>query len=347
MRLLVCLALGCLALAQGAGALEVTQNHPKLLNIYVLKRGGGRQRWGCYCGAAVGGGPYKHTAFNFIGAASTTPQASTPLPSTIPATTIAAVASTPPPTTSAATSTAPLTSTPPPTTSAASSTTSTSSAPPSTTVPASTPSIPPSTTQAATTQPPTTSPAVVPMHGFRVLATGGQNNGGIIKTSQLYSDITGKWTATGSVTTPRRLFNIVRLLDGRALLAGGININAIVLSGGAVFITINPGTTITELYNATSGSWDNVYSAEVYDNKIGVWKATGAPYAAPGRTSRYDFVMVALPDGNALAAGGLTTSPNFDLQFSTTSEVYNTTTGNWNLTGSSSTSRVDFGMVVL
>lgn len=382
--------------------------------------------------------------------------------------------------------------------------------------------------------------------GYRVLATGGQNRGGIIKTSQLYSDVTGRWTATGAMTTPRRLFNIVRLLDGRALLAGGVNVNAIVLPGGAAFISTNPGTTITELYNATLGSWaetgkmttprtlfqmvvlqngnvlaaggcmdpteygtcnaqasaevfrpgtgnwtatgsmstsriyfqmvalrngkalaaggfaqiftgtsyrvvplssveiydpitgnwtstgsmstsridfkmvllpdgrvlaaggtpdnynvnqpvslnsseiydpatgvwtltrsymmsrrvdqqmvsllngnvlvaggydyssqDNVYSAEVYDYKAGIWNATGAPYAAPGRTGRFDFWMVALPDGNALAAGGFDTTSNFDLQFLTTGEVYNTTTGQWALTGSSTTSRVDFGMVVL
>lgn len=381
--------------------------------------------------------------------------------------------------------------------------------------------------------------------GFRVLATGGQNTG-IIKTSQLYSDVTGKWTTTGSMTTPRRLFNMVRLLDGRALLAGGININAIVLPGGAAFIATNPGTTITELYNATSGSWaesgkmttprtlfqmvilqngnvlatggcldptdytschaqasaevyspgrgnwtatgsmstpriyfqmvalrngkalaaggfaqvyngasltrvvplssaevydpltgnwtstgsmsttrvdfkmvllpdgrvlaaggtpdnynvpstpkilnsseiydpvtgvwsptgsllngrvdpqmvtllngnvliaggydyasqDNVYIAELYDNKVGVWKKTGTPYTPPGQTDRFDFLMVALPDGNALVAGGLAYA-GFNLVFLTTSEVYNTTTGYWNLTGSSSTGRVDFGMVVL
>ncbi|BDA45943.1 probable Kelch-like protein 17 [Coccomyxa sp. Obi] len=404
MRLLVCLALGCLAIAQGAqaqqetptsfvepltgvlgGAANVGQQlvghivngtenvlgraEKKIESLFPLKQTSNSMQPAATTTPVI----LTSTPPSTAGAASTTAQASTLPPTTITTTTsIAAVASTPPPTTLAASTTTSSLSSPPSTTVAAS----TSYTPPSTTVAASTPSIPLTTTQAATTQPPSTTQ--IPLQNYTVLAAGGSNfdSADFIDSAELYSSTTGDWTATGALTTPQALYNIVRLLDGQALLAGGL----LALGTGAD----NPATNTTQLYNATSGSWaktgemttprtsfqmvvlqngdvlaaggcvdlyvidprcDTQASAEVFSPSTGTWTPTGSM-----TTPRVFFQMVALPDNTVLAAGGFEVVPpgtSGTAVFLNSSEIYDPMTGKWTSTGSMSTPRGAFQMVVL
>ncbi|BDA45941.1 probable Kelch-like protein 17 [Coccomyxa sp. Obi] len=403
MGLLVCLVLGCPAIAQGAQAQQ--QNPTALPEPLTGFLDGAAEVGQLLVGHTVSGAenvlsraekriqslfPLKQTSISTRLAATTTPviltstppstpgaPSTTALASTLPpTTTIAVVASTPPPTTAAASTTASTSSTPLPTTPATSTTTSTSSTVPSTTVAVSTSSIPPPTTQAATTQPPSTTQT--PLQGYTVLAAGGFNfEAGILNSSELYTNIAGNWAAMGAMTTPRAVFNMVRLLNGEALLAGGF-INQGDPDGD------NPGTNITEAYNATSGSWaetgemttprtyfqmvtlqvgailaaggcvdgtddttcDTQASAEVFNTSTGMWNPTGSMM-----TPRREFQMVALPDGTALAAGGNAVFPDgasgLKTVYFNSSEIYDPMTGNWTSTGSMSTSRSNFQMVLL
>ncbi|CAL8462092.1 g1623 [Coccomyxa elongata] len=272
-------------------------------------------------------------------------------------------------------------STPPPTTPAASTTTSSSSTPPSTTVAASTP---PQTNQAATTQPPTTVPLpgaqpqsfpLSQMPDYTVLAAGGANFAdGILNSSELYTSTTGNWTATGAMTTPRALFNMVRLPDGEALLAGGVNMGGewggqpghehhravqrhLRLLGidrrddHATDVHADGGPPKGDVLAAggcvdptDDTRCDTQASAEVFSPGTGAWATTGS-MSTP---QRY-FQMVALLDGTALAAGGnavFADGGGYETVFLNSSEIYEPVTGNWTTTGSMSTPRSDFQMVL-
>jgi hypothetical protein len=146
------------------------------------------------------------------------------------------------------------------------------------------------------------------------------------------------WTPTGSMSTPTRAQSAALLLDGRVLVAGGVN------AGGAV-----PSA---ELYDPASGSWTVVapplvprYNAtatrlndgrvllaggmtatgvtdhaELYDPVANTWTATGA--LTEPRTSH---AAVLLPDGRVLVAGGADDGG----AVSATAEVYDPATGTW------------------
>jgi hypothetical protein len=109
----------------------------------------------------------------------------------------------------------------------------------------------------------------------RVLVVGGDaGSPGLYKgttTCQVWSPVTGVFSAAASMTAPRGQHAAVRLLDGRVLTVGG-NSNA-------------TGFPIT--------------SAEVYDPAIDLWESAGT--TASGGTFP---ALAALSDGRALALGG-------------------------------------------
>lgn len=146
--------------------------------------------------------------------------------------------------------------------------------------------------------------------------------------SEIYDPLNGNWTSTGDMSTPRSDFQMVLLPDGRVLAAGGTpdNVNAppeslssseiydpatglwtptgSMLTGRLQFlmVTLLSGNVLAvNGFDYSTLSYLN--SAEVYDFSTGTWNATGALNDAPGRSSRINFALVALPDGNALAAG--------------------------------------------
>jgi hypothetical protein len=133
-----------------------------------------------------------------------------------------------------------------------------------------------------------------------VLVAGGFNaTSGYLASAELYNLSTGKWTLTGSMTAPRDGHDAVLLHNGQVLVAGGIN--------------------------ATLGQCGTLASAELYNPATGVWTATGSM-----TTGRYDFVLMLLPNGEVLAAGG-TNCCGGGL---TSAELYNPSTGKWTATGS-------------
>jgi len=101
-----------------------------------------------------------------------------------------------------------------------------------------------------------------------VLVAGGFS-GGSLASAELYDPLSGLWTPTGSMSTPRTAQTATLLLAGKVMVAGGYD-NVII--------------------------WD---TAELYDLASGQWTATGSM-----ATPRYFHTATLLSDGNVLIAGG-------------------------------------------
>lgn len=133
-----------------------------------------------------------------------------------------------------------------------------------------------------------------------VLVAGGDNNtSGYLSSAEVYNPSTGKWTHTDSMTVPREGHGAALLSNGQVLVAGGIN--------------------------ATTNGCTTLATAELYNPSTGKWTETGSM-----TTGRYSFVLIALPNGQVLAAGGT----NCGGGGLTSAELYNPTNGTWTSTGS-------------
>jgi len=108
----------------------------------------------------------------------------------------------------------------------------------------------------------------------RVLVAGGwystSNSDPSHDTAEIYDPATNRWAATGSMTSARAQYSLVRLPDGRVLAAGGVNPSYRVQAASELF---NPAT--------------------------GLWRATGS-LAVPTMWPAAQL----LPDGRVLLAGG-------------------------------------------
>lgn len=112
-----------------------------------------------------------------------------------------------------------------------------------------------------------------------VLVAGGVRGvdpGGFLASAELYDPSTGRWSATGSMTSVRVNASATLLLDGRVLIAGGTDPDLI----------------------------DVVASAELYDPSTGTW----SPTVSLG-TGRAGHTAVLLGDGHVLVVGGERGSP--------------------------------------
>lgn len=138
----------------------------------------------------------------------------------------------------------------------------------------------------------------------RVLIAGGDGSSAQAKptsAAELYDPKTGKFSWTGSMTTPRAFHTATLLANGQVLLAGGEN-------GGG--------------FNS---------SAELYDPLTGAFTATGSMSNA-----RQNQIAALLSNGRVLVAGGDVGTGN-DL---IAAELYDPTTGLFSPTGSMTTARV-------
>jgi hypothetical protein len=123
----------------------------------------------------------------------------------------------------------------------------------------------------------------------RVLITGGYEaispfGETILATAELYDPTTGKFTRTGSMTTPRAEHTATLLSDGQVLITGGNSCRNMDNCGGSA----KNGVTVQPLA-----------SAELYDPATGRFTRTGSM-----ADSRVDAVGTLLPDGRVLVAGG-------------------------------------------
>lgn len=130
---------------------------------------------------------------------------------------------------------------------------------------------------------PRLNPTVTRLKDGRVLVAGGYegtSHGTPLATAEIYKPKTGRFTATGSMHTPRRNATATRLADGTVLVAGGYN-------GDAV--------NAPERFNPSSGTFQTT---------------------APMATARRYPTASLLVNGNVLMVGGLATATGDALQSS-------------------------------
>jgi hypothetical protein len=152
----------------------------------------------------------------------------------------------------------------------------------------------------------------------------------------------GSWTATGSMTTPRRQHTATQLPNGTVLVAGGTMEEGILASAerydsasgswtaaGSMFGP-RTGHTATRLLDGrvlvAGGSTDNgipLASAELFDPVSGSWTNTGSMNGP-----HIGHTATLLPDGRVLVAGN---SPYFYLGIS--AELYDPEAGSWTIAG--------------
>jgi hypothetical protein len=148
-----------------------------------------------------------------------------------------------------------------------------------------------------------------------VLVTGGLGANGIyapLASAEIYNPTKGKWTVTGSMSVGRFAFTATLLPNGEVLVTGGSTY------ASSCFAT-------AELYNPSTGQWTSTGSMT---------------------QPRCYHRATLLPSGEVLVAGGVDSLYNSP-DTSATAELYNPSTGTWQITGSLNTSRASDGAVLL
>lgn len=165
-----------------------------------------------------------------------------------------------------------------------------------------------------------------------VLVAGGGDN-----TAEIYDYASGTWSLTGAMSAPRALFATVLLPDGKVLAVGGL--------------PLGPSGKVTELYDPLQGKWAVTGPLDVSNGSyttaallgngkvlaLGTSFSTGSLYDIAQGTwgpttlmsGRYENATVLLSDGRVLAATGFIRAVG-----TTTAEIYDPLSGQWNSTGS-------------
>jgi N-acetylneuraminic acid mutarotase len=184
----------------------------------------------------------------------------------------------------------------------------------------------------------------------QVLVAGGEDaNFNLLASAELYNPATGKFTPTGSMTTPRVGQSATLLNNGQVLVAGGSNATTAelynpatgkftatgsmlsahgtatgtLLPDGDVLVT-GRATDFAELYHPATGQWSNA--------------SAGLPACIFTMECRMFSTTTLLGTGNVLLAGGLVgliSNP----QTTATAMLYHPDTNTWTSTGSMTTGR--------
>ena len=133
-----------------------------------------------------------------------------------------------------------------------------------------------------------------------VLVAGGEDQGGVLASAELYHPATNSWSSAGAMSVARSLDTATRLKDGRVLVTGG------------------------------KSSPFAPASADLYDPVSNTW-SPAASMSAP----RLAHTATLLGDGRVLVAGG-SRSAIVD-QPQTSAEVYDPTTDSWSGAGNLAT----------
>lgn len=202
------------------------------------------------------------------------------------------------------------------------------------------------------------------LNNGEVLVAGGvitvTNNDTYLAQAELYDPTTGKFTATGSMTTARSLHSATLLDDGTVLIAGGEDGNRAALSSAEIYnpatgiftatgsmtaarilqlaVRLNGGQVLIAGGGNYTGSTPNILSsAELYDPVAQTFTATGDMTVA--RTTEAPDVptITLLNNGTVLLAGGGPTSNGGQVLAST--ELYDPTSGTFTASANMSTAR--------
>jgi Kelch motif len=186
-----------------------------------------------------------------------------------------------------------------------------------------------------------------------VLIAGGENASfNLLASAELYNPATGKFTPTGSMTTPRTGQSATLLNNGEVLVAGGTGATAAAElynpatgkftatgsmsapRGGNVG-TLLPGGDVL----VTQGSAAGLF-AERYDPATGQWSnaSTGLHVCISTQECQADSTATLLGTGNVLVAGGLVGLKS-NPQTTATAMLYHPGTNTWASTGSMTTGR--------
>lgn len=143
---------------------------------------------------------------------------------------------------------------------------------------------------------------------LKILAAGGKNRSGVLKTAQLYDPIKKSFSnLPGTMNSERYRHTATLLLDGRVLLAGGQNAQSI------------------------------SRTAEIFDPATGGFSA-----AIPMTSARDSHTATRLPDGTILITGGID-----GISISATAETFDAATSTFSATGNMTTSRAFHTAVLL
>jgi hypothetical protein len=120
--------------------------------------------------------------------------------------------------------------------------------------------------------------------------------------AELFDPVSGTFSVTGSMSTPRLFHTATALPDGRVLIVGGTTNSDLMTAGGSVDPTAQ--------------------SAEIYDPASGTFTPTGATIAA-----RTGHAAALLGDGRVLITGGLDTDDATPEALSKSAEIFDPATG--------------------
>jgi N-acetylneuraminic acid mutarotase len=150
-------------------------------------------------------------------------------------------------------------------------------------------------------------PATLLTNG-QVLVTGGQ--GGVGNNAELYDPNTGIWTNTGAMIHARYGHTATLLTNGLVLVVGGDNGSG--------------GLTNAEIYNPAVGAWTEINGMH---------------------TARIGHTATLLPNGKVLVAGG--DNAGMTINYLSSVEIYDPTTGKWLTTNAMTTARVSHTATLL
>jgi hypothetical protein len=179
-------------------------------------------------------------------------------------------------------------------------------------------------------------------------------------TTELYTPSTGTWSLTGSMSTGRANFGLVRLQDGRVLAVGGGDSGYGFVSSAEIcnpttgtwsptgslhvargyfgLVALPNGKVLAiggDSFNYTTGVGTVLSSAEIFDPATGLWSYTGSLH-----TARTNFTTTLLANGLVLVTGGSENSASGGLALAS-AEIYNPATGKWTVTGSLASARMN------